>query len=212
MRRDNLVGLHFGRLTVIDFYKTDSCGHSLWLCECSCGNQVIVTGTNLKRGVTTSCGCKRNEIAVDRLKTHGMYGTRLYHSWAGMMRRCNNPNDRLYHRYGGRGISICDEWKDFAKFSKWAVENGYSDDLTIDRINNDKGYYPENCRWTNRITQSNNTSQNHRITYNNITKTIAEWSRVFELSYNTLYRHVMKNDMSDFEKYFERRISDDLAR
>lgn len=202
MKRDNLIGEHFGRLTVLKFYGTNSCGHSLWECKCSCGNLVTVAGTNLKRGLTTSCGCKRNEITIDRLKTHGMYGTPLYHSWAGMIRRCSNPNDKLYHRYGGRGIAVCDEWKSFEGFYQWSAENGYQSDLTIDRINNDEGYSPNNCRWTDRITQSNNTSQNRKITYNGITKTIADWARLLNLNYDYLYRHLSKGNLEDLENYF----------
>lgn len=202
MKRDDFVGARFGRLTVVSSSESDSNGHSRWLCECDCGKRIVAYGTNLKRGLTTSCGCRRTEVTSKREKTHGMYGTPLYHSWSGMLQRCKNPNDKLYHRYGGRGIKVCDEWNDFENFHRWAVENGYESGLTIDRINNDDGYYPENCRWADRITQGNNTSQNHRVTYHGISKTIAEWARLFGLDYDVLYRRIAKNDMQDFENYF----------
>lgn len=203
MKRDDLVGKRFGRLIVIRFEGSDLNGHSCWLCECECGNRTVVAGTNLKRGLTTSCGCRRNEVTSERLTTHGMYGSSLYNCWSGMLQRCKNPNDKLYHRYGGRGIEVCEEWNDFENFYNWAIENNYKPELTIDRINNDDGYYPKNCRWADRITQSNNTSQNRRITYRGITKTISEWARLLGLDYGVLYRHLQKDDMSDFEKYFE---------
>lgn len=197
----------FGRLTVVSSAESDSCGHSRWVCECDCGNQVVIHGTNLKRGLTTSCGCKRIETTRERVKTHGMYGTPMYITWSNMRQRCENSHDKLYHRYGGRGITVCDDWKDFENFHQWAIQNGYDPDLTIDRINNDSGYYPENCRWVDRTTQANNTSQNRKITYCDITKTIAEWARLFEMDYGALYRHIEKDDLSDFEEYFERRTN-----
>lgn len=133
-----------------------------------------------------------------------MCNTRLHNCWAGMLQRCKNPNDKLYHRYGGRGIAVCSEWESFENFHAWATSNGYSSELTIDRIDNDGGYYPENCRWVDRMTQNNNTSQNHRVSYHGLNKTIAEWSRMVGMDYDRLYRHLIKNDMSDLEKYFEK--------
>ena len=202
MKRDNFIGTRFGQLTVISPFESDLNGLSRWVCKCDCGNETVAYGTNLKRGLTTSCGCKRKEVTREEKTTHGMYGTPLYHSWSGMLQRCKNSNDKLYYRYGGRGITVCEEWNDFENFYQWAIKNNYKPGLTIDRINNDDGYYPENCRWTDRITQGNNTSLNRRITYREITKTIAQWARLFKMDYNTLYRHLAKNDMSDFEKHF----------
>lgn len=204
MKRDSFIGMRFGRLTVISPFESDLHGHSRWVCKCDCGNEMVAYGTNLKRGLTTSCGCKRKEVTKEKKTTHGMYDTPLYHSWSGMLQRCKNSNDKLYHRYGGRGIKVCEEWNDFENFYQWSIKNNYRPGLTIDRINNDDSYYPENCRWTDRITQGNNTSQNRRIVYREITKTIAQWARLFKMDYNTLYRHLEKNDMSDFEKYFNK--------
>ena len=121
-----------------------------------------------------------------------------------MLQRCRDPNNKLYHRYGGRGIVVCDEWKSFENFNRWAMDSGYMAGLTIDRINNNKGYYPENCRWVDRITQGNNTSKNRRVSYHGMNKTVAEWARLLEMDYNILYRHLSKNNISDLEKYFEK--------
>lgn len=202
MQRDNLIGKRFGRLTVIDFAGLDKCGHAQWLCECDCGNRVVKLGTNLKRGLTTSCGCRRTEVTRECKTTHGMCGARLYTTWRNMIRRCEDPNDKLYHRYGGRGIHVCNEWYNFENFLDWALNSGYEPDLTIDRMDNDEDYCPKNCRWANRITQGNNTSTNRHITYNGETHTIAEWARLLGITYNSLYHRIEREDFRDFELYF----------
>ena len=112
---------------------------------------------------------------IDNRVKHGAYRTRLYKIWADMKQRCNNPNHAKYKSYGARGIKVCTEWKDFYHFREWALCSGYSDILTLDRIDNDKGYYPDNCRWADRFTQQNNTRRNHLITYRGETKTLAQW-------------------------------------
>ena len=106
---------------------------------------------------------------------------RIRRIWGGIIRRCDNPNAEFYHRYGGRGITICDEWRDFEVFYKWALNSGYKDDLTIDRIDNDGNYEPSNCRWATQLEQNNNTRKNHYITYNNETKTVSEWARIYDI-------------------------------
>lgn len=120
----------------------------------------------------------RREKIVKNLdfEGHGEFGTRLYKSWAKMKQRCSNPNDRDFALYGGRGISICNEWRDYKSFSRWAKYNGYRDNLTLDRINNDGNYEPSNCRWATAKEQANNRRSNHLITYNRVTKTLQQWS------------------------------------
>ena len=126
-------------------------------------------------------------------KTHGMYNTRLYDIWVNMKQRCFNPNDQAYQNYGGRGIAVCDEWKDdFQAFYDWSVSNGYQDGLSIDRINNDGNYSPENCRWTDRNVQNRNRRNNHKITYNGVTKTVVEWAEEKNIPYELLLNRLNK--------------------
>lgn len=123
------------------------------------------------------------------ISIHGGRHSRLYRVWCGMKERCNNPNNKRYGRYGGRGIKICEAWEDFAEFQKWSEANGYSEGLTIDRIDNSGNYEPCNCRWVTQKEQNRNYSRNHRITFNGETLCIAEWSEKTGINRATiLYR------------------------
>lgn len=180
----DLTGEKYGRLTVVEFSHRDKNRRYYWSCKCDCGNIVIVSGNNLKSGNTKSCGCLNTLKRIQRKKTHGMYGTRIYRIWNGMIMRCTNQNIPIYNNYGARGISVCNEWRKFNNFYKWAINNGYSDDLTIDRINNNGNYEPSNCRWVDYIEQANNTRRNLYIEYHGETKTLAQWSRILGFSYD----------------------------
>ena len=124
---------------------------------------------------------------------HGFGKTRLYHIWKNMKQRCDNTNSHKYYIYGARGITVCDEWKnDFMIFYNWSMNNGYKDNLSIDRIDNEKGYNPENCRWVNNKTQANNRRNNILITYDGVTNNLKQWSEVLNIPYSTLRNRYVK--------------------
>lgn len=187
MTLKDMTGQKFGRLTVKKFHETKN-KKSYWNCVCECGTEKIVRRDQLKSGRTKSCGCLNIEKLKDgRNHSHGFSKSRLYRTYHSMKVRCLNPNNKDYKDYGGRGIKICDEWlNDFIIFRNWAIENGYNDDLTIERIDVNGNYEPSNCKWVTRKVQSRNTRQNRMITINNQTKCLSDWCSYFNISRATV--------------------------
>ena len=192
----DLTGEKIGRLTVTGIAEIKKTGKRLWRCECSCGNVVIhETGILRAKSAPQSCGCLQREAASQTGKRTIHYllegremmspqNKRIHTIWTQMRQRCNNPNNHAYSYYGGRGIKVCKEWEDVDVFEKWALENGYEDTLTIDRIDSNGNYEPSNCRWTTMQVQANNTRGNKYITYKGETKSLADWCRELNLDYS----------------------------
>lgn len=154
----DLTGMKFGKWTVLEMRGRRGSSR-YWLCRCECGTEREVASGHLLDGSSSSCGCTRKEHAG--MRTHGESRTRLYHTWKAIRGRCNNPNIRSYKDYGARGITVCEEWSDYLTFKDWALQNGYNDTLSIERIDVNKGYCPENCCWI----PMNEQSKNRRNTY-----------------------------------------------
>lgn len=190
----DLSGNRYGKLVVKNIHTT-KIGDAYFDCICDCGNEKVVKGQDLKRGRVKSCGCLKNNF-IPKNKTHGMSKSRLFRIWVGMRQRCNNPNNPKYKIYGGRGITVCNEWNEFQYFMKWAYENGYDENLTIDRINSDGNYEPSNCRWENLKNQANNTRATIFLTYNGETKSVSEWSDITGIPQNTITKR-KRNGWSD---------------
>lgn len=185
-RFKDLTGQKFERLTVIKRVNNKKNGEVMWLCQCVCGNKKEVSSNNLLKGLVKSCGCMKKEQDKINLEnsTHKLSKTRIYHIWAKIKHRCYNNHNNRYHCYGGRGITVCDEWKnDFMSFYNWSMQNGYNDTLTIDRIDVNGNYEPNNCRWATYVEQGTNTRSNHLITYNGETHCLSEWCRILNLNY-----------------------------
>lgn len=190
----DLTGVQFGKLLVIE--KAQSrvypCGAkiAMWRCKCACGKETVVTAQALLCGRTVSCGCHKRMLAAlgGPNKTHGRSRTKLYRVWCGMKNRCYNSNTDAFKNYGFRGISVCEEWKEnFANFSDWAEKNGYTEGLTIDRIDVNGNYSPGNCRWVSRNTQNNNTRRSVKVTYMGRTQSIKDWCNELNLNYKKIY-------------------------
>lgn len=204
MKKANLLNQSFGNLTVISEYRKPNQKKAHWLCQCICGNTTIVTTSDLKRGHTKSCGCLKlknnNKTSRKSVKSN-----RQYNIWQGMKSRCFQPTNKDYKNYGGRGITVCNEWKDnFMAFYEWSIANGYSDNLTIDRIDTNGNYEPSNCRWVDIKTQERNRRNNLYITE---TKSLSEWCEILNYPYGKAKQRCYKlrssNKPITFESVFD---------
>lgn len=195
----DITGKKYGMLTVIRRAENAPKGISRWECKCDCGNIIIVRGGNLKNGNVKSCGCLKSIFNKSR-SAHGMSNTRLYQTWINMKARCYRKTHPAYKNYGARGIKVCDKWRNsFKTFAEWSLANGYTDDLTIERIDNDRDYEPDNCKWICFGEQAENRRTNLNITYHNETHNLSEWCKLFNMDYNLVYNRIHKNKW-DFER------------
>lgn len=185
----DLTGQRFGKLVVIEYAGRNERRESLWRCMCDCGNESIVRGDVLRRGTTKSCGCGKG------LK-HGYHKKSWYSSYKAMMERCYLPSSGNYERYGGKGITVCEEWHDINKFAEWVELSGYTPGLTIDRIDVNKGYSPDNCQWVTKKQQSNNRKNTIFYTYKGETKALTDWAEIFGINRYTLYDRIQKRGWS----------------
>lgn len=196
MRKSKIKeGDKYGRLTILEEVEPtiNIKGQKIrrFLCQCECGNKKIVSFYNLLKGNTRSCGCLKKEseqrFGLTRKYPKEAVSSRLYRIWFSMKQRCYDSKSSNFYLYGGRGISVCAEWKnDYISFYNWAVTNGYSDSLSIDRINNNGNYEPSNCRWATRREQANNTRRNTILTLGNESHTASEWSRITNIGLSTI--------------------------
>ena len=208
-RVHDLTGQRFGNLTVIGLDDKKQTRRTFWICECDCGNITSSRSDGLLSGAKKSCGCRKARVSAENVSKnhkHKQSGTRLYCIWQGMKARCYNPHDTRFDRYGGRGIKVCDEWKaDFQNFFLWALENGYSETLQIDRIDNDGDYCPDNCKWSTHQEQSRNRSTNVNITIGNSTKSLTEWCEIFQLDFKMIYSRYQRNGFESIDELFNKK-------
>lgn len=195
MNSKERTGQQFDHLTVQGRAGTSACGHAIWRCECRCGNVIDVSSNQLVTKKTRSCGCLVREMAEQRVQ-HGDARkgshTRLYKIWTDMKARCFNSQSAKYADYGGRGISVCDEWAAYTAFKDWALANGYDETLTLDRRDVNQGYNPQNCRFVDWEVQANNKRNSHYITLQGDTKTISQWAKLFGVSINTVQNRLKR--------------------
>lgn len=188
----DLTGKRFGRLVVLNQAGRDNAGRVVWKCECDCGKVKSISSNLLLSGRSVSCGCYKKDYLSIAKSTNRLSHTRIRSKWRNMMNRCYSSNNAEYKNYGARGIVVCQEWHDLEKFAKWAYSNGYIEgsNLTLDRIDVDGNYCPENCRFVDMKSQCRNKTNNNIIEFNGESKTIAEWSEITGINRSTItYRH-----------------------
>lgn len=205
LQKSNLIGQRFGRLVVIEPTGKKKNGNYTWMCQCDCGEIAEVTGVNLTTGGTQSCGC----LNWDNRNKHGMTNSLLYHVWNSAKRRCEKSHNHAYKNYGARGIYMCDEWRtNFLAFYEWARSTGYEEGLSLDRIDNDGPYSPDNCRWATPKEQVHNSRLIKNYTYKGVTKCIKEWAEEYGISPTSLGRRLKKMSIEEAltKPYYKRNM------
>lgn len=211
-RFSDLSNKRFGKLTALTPIKINN--KYSWNCICDCGNEKIIMGSNLSRGISKSCGCHKKNVIKNLNKKHGMAKTRIFKIWVGIRKRCTNNKCKAYPLYGGRGIKICKQWDEFINFYN-DMKYGYSDELSLDRINPNGDYEPSNCRWATMKQQNRNRRNNNIIECNGEFKTLAEWSEISNIdsrlisirikngwdSKRAIYNIPNKNNLKSISKY-----------
>ena len=219
----NILGCKYGRLLVIKRAKNNKYGDAMWFCKCDCGNEVITLGSNLRSGHSRSCGCIQKEVASkmgnetwsERFGHKPVWNKSLKYAteiekiirkvYFAMKSRCYNKNNNEYNRYGGRGIKICDEWLNAQNFLNWSLNSGYKKGLTIDRIDNDGDYSPDNCRWVTRAEQNRNTSRVHIVVDGSGNRyTCAEISRLIGVSRSTAAKWFREEGLRTLDDFYIR--------
>lgn len=191
------INKRYGKLVIKSIHYTDGTKTNTKVnCICDCGNNKIISLRTIRRGKTKSCGCLQKEKSSQSRKArakHNKSHTRLYRTYYAMVDRCYNKKHKDFKNYGARGITVCDEWlNNIENFLYWAKQNNYNDNLTIDRIDNNKDYSPNNCRFVNSCTQNNNRRNNIIIEYNNEIKTLSQWAKHFNIEYRFFYYRFKK--------------------
>lgn len=183
---ESYLGKKINRLEIISYYTVELNRQKYFVCRCDCGKELNVRVANIVNNPQKSCGCYKYNLK------NGFSRTRLYPIWKELISRCNNPKNKRYYVYGKKGIKVCKEWeKDFLAFRKWAYENGYDENAprgncTIDRIDNDGDYTPENCRWVPYSRQQRNTQKTIIFEYKGVKKPLIDWCEELNLPYNTI--------------------------
>lgn len=188
----DLTGKRFGRLTVIKRGE-NVVNRPGWICKCDCGKTILVAGGHLRDGHTQSCGCRQRDSVIKKNTVHSMSNTRLYNTWNNMKDRCFNPNSTFYSDYGGRGIKVCDEWMYvFQTFYDWAISHGYHEGLTIERVDVNGDYCPENCTWIPFELQARNKRNTLYVDFNGRKVTLMELSEISGMKYSFLYERIIR--------------------
>ena len=194
----DLTNQRYGNLVVLEYAGRNISGRPLWKCQCDCGNIHYSSTIDLRSGDTVSCGCHKAKALSKATRKHGFSDELLYKRWKSMRKRCQNVNNPMYRYYGGKGITVCDEWNnDYTKFREWCYANGYNKDikgyeLTLDRIDTNGNYEPSNCRWVNMTTQVRNRSITRKTIFRGEELTIRELADRYHVSYYCLYDRIMK--------------------